>query len=193
MFSVHRSVIRVTFFVLSGLLAIPFFAAGNSAARSEITAYMAGTEYFLGVNDMLNIHVFNEPELSGQFQVQANGTINMPLIGIVHIAGQTPENAKDLIETKLSQGYLINPDVSLEIAEHRSFYIMGEVKNPGQYEYQGDLTAMGAVAIAGGFTYRAKRKQFKLMRTPQDNDYQKIQTNAAISPGDILLIEERFF
>ena len=193
MSSVHRSIIRVTLFVLSGLAAIPFFAAGHSAARSEITAYMAGTEYFLGANDLLNIHVFNEPELSGQFQVQANGTINMPLIGVVNIAGQTPEQAKHIIENELSQGYLIQPDVSIEITEHRSFYIMGEVKNPGQYEYKGDLTAMGAVAMAGGFTYRAKRKQFKLLRTPENNDYQKVQTHEAISPGDILLIEERFF
>ena len=87
--------------------------------------------------------------VSGRFQIQANGTINMPLIGPVPLAGLTAPKAKTTIEAMLADGYLKKPDVTIEIEKYRSFYVMGEVKSPGQYEYIDDISALKAVAMAG--------------------------------------------
>lgn len=179
-----------------GLVCLGASTAGRNVAHGEIIQAMQSVEYRLGVNDVLDVTVYDEQDLSGSYQVKADGSINMPLIGAVIVAGFTADQAQTLIENELADGYLINPDVSIEIAKYRSFYIMGEVKNPGQYEYEDNITALSAVAKAGGFTYRAKKKYFKILRKgtmQQQENYKKVETSAALAPGDILLVEERFF
>ena len=186
-------------FLLTILTGATLFDAGQSVARSEtVTPYQSGA-YHLGINDIVTVTVFGEKDLSGQYQVQADGMLNLPLIGAILVSGLTASEAEQAIAHAFAGGYLVDPNVTIQIDQRRSFYIMGEVKNPGQYEYKDDMTALNAVALAGGFTYRAKKNAFKLMRKSEqnaeipDDNYQKVSTKTALAPGDVLLIEERFF
>ena len=100
-----------------------------------------------------------------------------------------------LIEVELADGYLIDPSVSIEIAKHRPFYILGEVRAPGRYDYVSNMSVFNAVAMAGGFTYRAKQGHVKVRRPEAGKAYeeQERSLSAKVEPGDIIIVEERFF
>ncbi len=150
--------------------------------------------YVLGTNDTINIRVFNERDLSGQFTINEQGGVTLPLIGAVTLSGLTPQEAEQVVKAEYSNGYLINPVISVEIEKYRDFFIIGEVQSPGSYEYQPDLTVMKAVALAGGFTYRANQKSFNLSETEEKSNLQlNISRTYKISPGDVIIVKERLF
>ena len=99
-------------------------------------------------------------------------------------------DAEELIAAKLADGYLVDPSVSIQVAEARPFYIMGEVKNPGGYKYAANMTALSAVAMAGGFTYRARQNFVNVTR---GDAQEKIPVGDKILPGDVITVDERFF
>ena len=150
--------------------------------------------YFLGGGDKLKINVFDEDDLSGEYEINGDGLISFPLIGDVLANGLTLKKLENLLITKLKDGYLINPKISIEVVTLRPFFIMGEVKNPGSYSYINSLTVLNAVAMAGGFTHRADEKKI-IIKRKVSNSYKKIQVdeNARIFPGDTIKIQERFF
>ncbi|MEP1144651.1 MAG: polysaccharide biosynthesis/export family protein [Henriciella sp.] len=158
------------------------------------TAAAASTEYTLSSGDQVKITVFGQPDLSGQFDVDGSGTFSMPLIGQISAEGLTVPQLEQRIATSLSDGYLKNPRVSAEVANYRPFYILGEVRNPGEYPYTNGLTVMEAVASAGGFTYRA-RKNTVFVRGTDTAAEQPVALTATtqVTPGDTLRIGERIF
>lgn len=153
------------------------------------------SSYRLGGGDKLKITVFGEEDLSGNFLVNEEGFISMPLIGGVRAKGATVTQVRDTITRRLADGYLVNPSVAIEVASFRPVYVMGEVKLPGSYSFVTDMSVRNAVAIAGGFTYRANQKSITVMR--QDEQNQSYKTELApddkVLPGDIITIRERFF
>ncbi|MFH1806722.1 MAG: polysaccharide biosynthesis/export family protein [Pseudomonadota bacterium] len=150
--------------------------------------------YVLGPQDRLRIVVFGEPDLSGEFSLDDIGQISMPLIGLVALGGLARQDAEVLIASRFSQGYLQNPSVSIDIIAYRPFYILGEVNNPGAYEFATGLSVLKAVAIAGGFTYRANESRFDLVREQGDTVTELTASPITlIQPGDILRIRERYF
>src|SRR5690606_40796847 len=110
-------------------------------------------EYRLGPQDKIQVTVFNEPDLSGEFELDGEGRVALPLIGDVTVGGMTVRNAEQTIAAELYPDYLQNPKVSIQVTNYRPFYILGEVKEPGGYPYANDMTVIQAVALAGGFTY----------------------------------------
>lgn len=156
-------------------------------ARADTNAAPA---FMLGPEDVLGIVVYGEEDLSGNYRVGPGGAISVPLIGEVQVGGLTPRAAEELIAAKLADGYLIDPSVSIQVAEARPFYIMGEVKNPGSYKYAANMTVLSAVALAGGFTYRARESAVNVMR---DGTEEKIPVGDPILPGDVITVNERFF
>ena len=151
-------------------------------------------EYNLGAGDKVKITIFGEPDLSGDFKLGGDGTISMPLIGVVSLNGLGLRQAEALIETRLKDGYLKNPSVAVEVIESRPFYILGEVRRPGSYNYINGMTALEAVAISGGFTYRANRKKIDILRRGTVNaEPQSFEPETFIRAGDILFVRERFF
>jgi polysaccharide export outer membrane protein len=155
----------------------------------------AATGYRLGSGDQVRITVFGEPELTGQFAVDGSGVVAFPLIGEVKAAGGTARDLEKNIATKLRDGYLKNPTVNVEVLSFRPFFILGEVKAPGSYPYKDGLNVMNAVALAGGYTYRAKSNLWVITRSG-DKDYQAREiTNGdfKILPGDTIVVPERFF
>ena len=147
--------------------------------------------YKLGAGDLIRITVFRNPELSGEFRIDGTGTLAMPLVGSIDAGGKTVRALEDAIETALRDGgLLVQPQVSVEVLEYRDFYIIGEVEAPGGYPYRNGMTVVNAVALAGGFTYRADQNGITLKRGNQEHC---VQPSSSILPGDVITVSERFF
>ncbi|MCI4643747.1 MAG: polysaccharide export protein [Hyphomonadaceae bacterium] len=152
------------------------------------------TAYQLDNGDSLRVNVFGEPELSGDYAVDGTGAISMPLIGTVEVAGMTVTEFQDTIEARLADGYLVEPRVSAEVTSFRPFYILGEVNRPDEYAYTSGLTVMNAVAAAGGFTYRANRKDVFIRSEGEPQERRvTLTTTTQVRPGDTIRIGERIF
>ena len=129
-------------------------------------------EYRLGASDQIRITVFGEPELSGEYLLDGTGTVSLPLIGEVTALDLTIREFEGAIAQRYSDGYLRDPRVNAEVMNYRPFYILGEVRTPGEYPYTSGLTILNAVATAGGFTYRANDDVI-LIRGANDDQEQR--------------------
>jgi polysaccharide export outer membrane protein len=165
----------------------------TSAAESIATPSAPTTDYRLGPADQLRITVFNEPGLTGQFVVGSQGTVAYPLVGDIRAAGLTVAEFTDALRTALSQ-YVRSPSVSVEIANYRPFFILGEVTRPGTYPYSVELTVLNAVATAGGFTYRANQHRVFIRHANESNERSyPLTPSTPVLPGDTVRIGERLF
>lgn len=150
--------------------------------------------YRLDAGDKLRITVFDQPALTNVYTVDQAGSVAFPLIGNVVARGRTTKELTASIARGLNGGYLRNADVSVEIDTYRPFFIMGEVRNPGQYTYVAGLTAETAVAIAGGFTVRAVEGRISVSRVVDGKVVAGIlPPTAPVQPGDVLKIDRRMF
>ena len=149
----------------------------------------------LGPNDRVKIIVFGQPTLTGEYNLDGNGVLAFPLIGNVPANGSTTSELQQKIAAKLDPEYLINPSVSAEIVTRRPFYVVGEVQKPGNYPYVTDMTAVNAVAMAGGFTRRARKNDFYIKRVGTDGKMVRIaaKSGTVLRPGDTLEVPERLF
>jgi len=152
-------------------------------------------DYKLGANDRLRITVFGQPTLTGEYTLDGNGVLAFPLIGNVLANGVTTSQLQQSIAAKLEPDYLVNPNVSAEVITRRPFFVIGEVQKPGNYSYVTSLTAINAVAIAGGFTRRAKKNDFYIRRLAADGQAVRIEAHSGtvLQPGDTLEVRERLF
>jgi polysaccharide export outer membrane protein len=162
--------------------------------RTDIASDVSLAEsYRLDSGDQLRITVFRHVDLSGEFVLDGNGNLALPLIGEVQGGGRTLRELESQIETAFNEGgFLVNPQVGVEVLSYRPFYILGEVNQPGSYPYVSGMTGITAVAMAGGFTNRARQSSMSVQRRGEDGR-QSIGLASTVLPGDILNIEERFF
>ena len=150
--------------------------------------------YPLAAGDRIRITVFNEPTLTGEYNVTSQGTIAFPLIGTVPADGQTTDQVSAAIRAKLGAGYVNDPRVSTEVLSYRPYYILGEVNKPGEYPFSNGLTVEQAVATAGGFTYRANRGKVFLRRRKMDERTVTLSSAPTqVLPGDTIRVGERYF
>ncbi len=151
-------------------------------------------EYRLGTGDKVRIVVFNEPALSGEFQVDDSGTVSLPLVGQIKALGMTPRELEKQLTAKLKVGFVRDPKVSAEISNYRPFYVIGEVEKPGEFQYRNGLSILAAGAIAGGFTYRASRSKVFIKRAaePFEREF-TLGPQTTILPGDVIRVPERYF
>jgi polysaccharide export outer membrane protein len=156
-------------------------------------ADLVSTSYRLGSGDRLKVTVFRHEDLSGEFALDGAGNFAMPLIGQIDAYGLTTREVEQRIQEKLSDGYLVDPQVAVEVLNYRPFYILGEVKAPGAYPYVNGMTVLNAVALAGGFSYRAQQDDFLLQRGGSNSGSTEVAGDAALLPGDIVTVQERFF
>jgi len=166
----------------------------RSAAASDAISQRVVGEYRLGAADQIRITVFGEPELSGEYVLDGEGTVSLPLIGEVSAMDLTIREFETAIATRYSDGYLRAPRINADVMNYRPFYILGEVRQPGEYPYASGLTVLNAVATAGGFTYRANDDVI-LIRGSNDAEEYRVQLdpNTQILPGDTIRVIERFF
>ena len=149
--------------------------------------------YTLDTGDKLRITVFGHPDLSGEFEVSSTGSVTLPLIGEVRVQGQSLTQLEHRIVEKLKPDYLRNPQVSAEVINYRPFFIIGEVKNPGTYPYIGGMRVVNAVALAGGYTYRARKDEVLITRAKGNGTPEETGPDALVLPGDVIQVKERFF
>jgi len=150
--------------------------------------------YKLGPGDKLRVIVFQEPDLSGEFEVDSQGQVSLPLIKPIITAGMSLREFRVELERRLKAGYLVNPRVSAEILNYRPFYITGEVGRPGEYPYVAGMNVLKAIAMAGGYTYRANTSKVLLTRSSKkEGEWLEPKANLTILPGDYIRVPERFF
>ncbi len=190
----HMRLIAVLF-AAAFLLSAQNVCAAKSATSSAPAAGSpsAITDYVLGVGDKVRITTFGEDDLSGEFQVSSTGTISMPLINEIKAAGQTVSQVQAAIAAKLSEGYMKNPHVSIEVLSYRPFFIVGEVMKPGSYNYVNGMSVINAVALAGGYTYRADKDDIKVKHGGPDAKEESANETTQLVPGDVVNVPERFF
>lgn len=167
---------------------------GATVQPADPVAAGSVAAYRLGSGDKISVSVFGEADLSGEFLVGDNGRVDLPLIGAVQARGQSVTQFQNAVVKRYSGGYLKDPKISVSVLNYRPFFIQGEVGKGGEYPYKAGLTIQDAVAIAGGYTYRANTGKAFVRRAGQDREVE-VQTSqrVAISPGDIIRVPERFF
>jgi len=152
------------------------------------------TSYHLDAGDKLRVVVYGQEGLTNTYAIDAGGSITMPLIGSVPARGRTPAGLAAEISAKLRAGFIRDPSVAVEIEAYRPFFILGEVAAPGQYPYVPNMTVESAVAIAGGFSARARRDQVTVTHTDASGTARYVvPPGTSISPGDTVLVGERWF
>lgn len=150
--------------------------------------------YRLSVGDRLAIKVFGQADLSGEFEIDSNGQISYPLLGQVPASGHTADELRGIIASDLNRDFIVDPRVSVEVLNFRPFFILGQVNAPGSYPYVNGLTVRQAVAVAGGFTRRARQADVIIVRDSADGMRRfRATLNARVLPDDTIEIERRLF
>ena len=148
--------------------------------------------YRLGTGDKLRVIVFGEEDLSGEFEVDDTGAVSMPLVGDIRASGQTLRTFEAAVRERLSEGYLKDPRVSVQVLNYRPFYIIGEVEKGGEYPFVSGMHVINAVAVAGGFTYRANTSKVFITRGGEELEFE-VTPELRLQPGDVIRVPERFF
>ena len=160
----------------------------------------------MGAGDVFTVRVFNEPDLTNDYRVDSDGTIDYPLIGKVKVEGKRPTQIGAEIAFRLRDGqFLRSPQVSIFVKEYNSktIQVLGQVQKPGRFPYYDNMSAVEALSLAGGFTPLAWRDRTTLTRTHDGSQTtQEIQLgemvsgrvrNVVLKPGDRLNVPERPF
>ncbi|TBU86715.1 polysaccharide biosynthesis/export family protein [Phytopseudomonas dryadis] len=156
----------------------------------------ANPQYRLSSGDVIKISVFGEPDLSfDEIRLNDAGTFSYPFIGSVEARDKTAGDIERLLTEKLkSEGYLVDPRISVSVTTYREFYISGEVKAPGGYPFQPGLTLDRAIALAGGLTERASTKRISIVRgSDEGRKAEKATLDTLVKPGDTITIDQGFF
>ncbi|MGE0651350.1 MAG: polysaccharide biosynthesis/export family protein [Alphaproteobacteria bacterium] len=194
---VRKQGFRLAVAGIFGLLVLAMASLVSSApAMAQAPAAPAAGQdarYTLDAGDRVRLVVFGQKDLSGDFVVTGNGTLSLPLIGEVTVKGLTLRQTEAAIADKLQPDYLKNPRVSAEVINYRPFYIIGEVKNPGTYPYVNGMRIVNAVAIAGGYTYRANEGEMRITRAKGNGKPERVRPDTLVLPGDVVEVMERYF
>jgi polysaccharide export outer membrane protein len=172
----------------------PVGAPGLVVYAAVPTPVTYDTAYRLDAGDRLRVVVFGQEGLTNTYAIDAGGSITMPLIGSVPARSRTPSGLAAEIAAKLRRGYIREPSVSVEIESYRPFFILGEVAAPGQYPYVPNMSVESAVAIAGGFSPRARRDSVLLTHHDRSGTIRMaVPLGTPVGPSDTVLVGERWF
>jgi polysaccharide biosynthesis/export protein len=156
---------------------------------------LASGVYHLGPGDQVRIITVGEDTLTGEFGVDDSGQIAVPMLGSVPAAGLSPEALGTKVGAALQRAGLVrSPSVSVEVIRYRPIFVLGEVNKPGEFPYEPGMTLLGAVALAGGFTYRAVESSASVVRTEDGRTIEgRADRETALHPGDVVTVFERRF
>jgi protein involved in polysaccharide export with SLBB domain len=191
----NRAVLRLAFVLMLPISMVLTNGIGRSyAEQSGAAAPDENLQYRLGAGDKLRITVFGEPDLSGEFEIDGAQMISLPLIGQIPAGGSTTPELERTILERLRQGYLKNPRITIEVLNYRPFFILGEVNKPGSYPYVNGITVLNAIALSGGYSYRASKDRTLITRGDDSrHEEQPASETTVIRPGDTIRVRERFF
>jgi polysaccharide export outer membrane protein len=178
--------------LLAVVLLVPVL---GGCAMNRVATYPVGmpTEYTLDTGDVIRVTVYGDTTLTNTYTVTDKGTISVPLIGQVNARGQTVTAVEKTVTTKLADGYMISPKVSVEVSAYRPFFIEGAVGKAGQYPYVWGMSARAAIATAEGFKEFAERSHVTIFRRVGKSMAKfNAPLDAPIWPGDTIVVAERW-
>ena len=150
--------------------------------------------YVLGPGDQIQIQVYGEEDLTVKLRIEEQGIVSYPFLGDIRVSGMPTTALQRKIYDGLKGDYLVNPDVRVFVLEYRPIYVNGQVRRPGGYPYVPGLTVQKAISLAGGMTDLASTRGLSLIREGDDkNKAVSVSMDSPVGPGDILVVEERFF
>ena len=150
--------------------------------------------YILDTGDKLRVFIYGQPNLSRLYTVDQIGNISVPLIGSVRARGRTTVDLERAIASRLGREFVKDPQVTVDVAQNRPFFILGEVRLPGQYPFVSGMTIEQAVAIGGGYTERASKRSYRITRKLGALiDQIEAPADYTLCPGDTVFVYERFF
>lgn len=177
------------------LILAAFLALTGCASTPGAELPMVGNvQYRIGSGDQIDLAVFREESLSGRFRVNESGLMSLPLVGDIQAAGKTIPQLREDLTTLLSAEFVRDPNVTVSVVNYRPVFVLGEVANPGQYEFSDNMTVYALVAKAGGFTYRADQSQVMIRHESESEETAyRLTASGAVLPGDTIRFVERFF
>jgi polysaccharide export outer membrane protein len=177
-----------------GALQPPSYAVRQARRAVPVAAMLDDGPYTLDSGDKLRVVVFGQDTLSNNYTVDAQGQVNLPLIGSVPARGTTTSQLSAAIASRLKQSFIRDPSVVVDVEIYRPFFVLGEVVFPGQYPYVPNMTVENAVAIAGGFTPRASKDKATVTRQVQGTAARySLPLPMPVRPGDTITVSERWF
>jgi protein involved in polysaccharide export with SLBB domain len=198
----RRTMRARVFSTLAGLIVCCLWLGSTPACAQEATDKLppelgtSDTTYKLVPGDKIKISIFNQPDLSGEFQLDGEGRIFLPLIGRVEASDLTAAELEKVLVDRFKPDYLVNPRIFIQVGmgNLKPYYLMGEVKGAGAFPYVTGMTYLTAIANAGGYTYRAKQDYVYVIRAddPEQKEI-KLSVEEKVQPGDIIRIAERLF
>jgi polysaccharide export outer membrane protein len=172
----------------------PSVAVRQARQAVPVAAMLEDRPYTLDSGDKLRILVFGQDTLSNNYTVDAQGRVNMPLIGAVPARGTTTSQLSAAVASRLGENFIRDPSVAVEVETYRPFFVLGEVVFPGQYPYVPNMTVENAVAIAGGFTPRAAKDTATVTRQVEGAAARyDLPMRMPVRPGDTIKVSERWF
>ena len=177
--------------------ALFIMVSGTASAAKSVPPLPAlqGIEYRLDAGDELRISVFGLDAITNTYTVSDNGNISLPLIEDVMATGRTVAELQSAIAAKLLERQIVNaPNINVQVTKTRPFYVLGEVKKPGEYSYRPGMTVLTAISVAGGYTFRANTKRLIISRRIGAKTVTgSVKEDALIQPGDTIRINESWF
>jgi len=203
---------RILFSILAAVIGLGLsgLCYGNDKIDKNGVVSAASVQdfYKVTVGDTLDIQVYNEKDLSGEFEIKEDGTISYPLLGSVQVKDLTKSQIENTLTNLLGSDYLVNPFVHLVIKTYKRIevMVMGCVKSPGTFPFPENkpLTLVQAIALAEGFTAYASVNGTKIIQTGSDGkkqvidpDIEKIlsgkKKDVELEPNDLITVPERVF
>jgi protein involved in polysaccharide export with SLBB domain len=190
--------------VLASACRTPSRGVPAYTARNDLSESLAGASATLGAGDVLEIRVYQEPDLSGAFRVSPEGTIDYPFCGRLTICGLTASSVADMLTSCLKDGYLKNPQVTVFLKEYNSkkVFVFGEVQKPGTFTFEEKMSIVQAITLAGGFSKLAAKNSVivtrlsggeeRKIKVPVEAIGEGREKNFALQPGDIVYVPESF-
>lgn len=183
-----------TFSAFAALAVLLSSCASGGGAVAPLPS-LASQEYRLGAGDKIRLNVYGLDALNAEYVVGDSGSLSLPMIQSVPVSGLTPSEVEKAIATRLVQQQIMRePVVNVQPIAMRPFFILGEVNKPGEYPYRPGTTVQSAVAMAGGFTYRAAKGKVKITRSVNGVDVTGEATQSSpVIPGDRIQVSEKWF
>jgi polysaccharide export outer membrane protein len=184
--------------VLASALAAAALAAGCASPGAGLPPLpvTAPGPYRLGAEDQLRVTVFDDPRLSGTFRVSDLGEVSIPLVGRVPARGLTPQELEaSLVREFRRRDLITTPAVAVEVQTYRPIFVLGMVERSGQFPFQPGMTVQSAVALAGGFNFRAVQDLVTVTRVAEGGTAReyRAERSALLQPGDVVTVLERWF
>ncbi|MGA7215837.1 MAG: polysaccharide biosynthesis/export family protein [Terrimicrobiaceae bacterium] len=195
--------LRSSAFLFASLAAILVSSAPECCAQEE-----EGNNYRLSANDLVEIRVYQEPDLDSRVRIGGDGSVTLPLVGTVTLGGKTVNEAADYLRKKYDERFLVNPQLTVTVKDFskKRFTVLGQVQTPGSYSMPDNepVTLLQAIGMAGGYTRIAEPSNITVKRI-ENGVESLLKLNAKrmargdasaafrVLPGDVISVPESMF